>query len=182
MPDRVDVALDVVAAERIARAQGRLEVDLRARLRAVRASCARIVSGTAWKVSRPSATDVTVRQAPPIETESPTPLSAAVSGASSSSASPSGPPSARTTRPRSRTIPVNIEGTLALAEGDGFERLAGHHLQVPALAVLRLRELLLQLLARPPRGRARGRRSRSRRSGAAARPSAAGRRASSRAG
>ena len=47
--DAVDVALDVVAAERLAGAERRLEVDTRSPVQACRATCGESVSGTASK-------------------------------------------------------------------------------------------------------------------------------------
>src|SRR5262245_5700079 len=70
------------------------------------------VSGTAVTENVPFETVVAVRQAPLIDTESPTPRSAAVSGASISRRTPSPSCSIEATRPRSRTIPVNIAGRL----------------------------------------------------------------------
>src|SRR4051794_5817859 len=71
--------------------------------RAVRRS----VSGTASNARTPSRVSTTVRQTPPIATESPTAAAAAVAGASTRRRTPASPPSTAATRPRSRTMPVN---------------------------------------------------------------------------
>src|SRR5438876_3316133 len=70
------------------------------------------VSGTASNASTPSSAATTVRQMPPIETESPTSASAAVPGASTRRRTPASPPSMAATRPRSRTMPVNTTSRL----------------------------------------------------------------------
>ncbi len=75
----VDVALNVVSAERIARAHGRLDVHCIAR--AKRPSVERVsVSGTACSEIRGPSIDSAVRQTPLIEIESPALSAAAVSG------------------------------------------------------------------------------------------------------
>ena len=82
LPDAVDVALDVVAAERLAGPGRRLEVDLVTGAPAAPSVVRLIVSGTAVTANCPSATSVAVRQQPSIETESPTESWEAVAGAS----------------------------------------------------------------------------------------------------
>src|ERR687884_427123 len=98
---------------------------------------------------RPSTTSVAVRQQPSIETESPTAAAVAVCGASTSSRTPSGPPSRATTRPRSRTIPVNTPSRLTarsvLAERERLEGLADEHLVLAAILAELGEELLDRL-------------------------------------
>src|SRR4051812_29033743 len=70
------------------------------------------VSGTASNARWPFEASTTVRQTPSIATESPTAACAAVSGAWTTSRTPPSPPSTASTRPSSRTIPVNTRATL----------------------------------------------------------------------
>ena len=95
--DAVDVALHLVAAERIAGTERRLDVDARRRTASRGAS----VSGTTSKESRPPPFATTVRQTPAIATESPT--SATVPHSTTSR-----PSSNDATSPTSRTSPVNM--------------------------------------------------------------------------
>src|SRR5437016_2608841 len=117
---------------------------------------------------RPSDASVAVRQQPSIATESPTLVAAAVSGASTSSRTPSGPPYELTTRPRSLMIPVNTPPRLlrsvfrnasvtvsdpgssrqdpaGLAEGERLEGLADEHLVLAAVGAELGEELLDRL-------------------------------------
>src|SRR5690349_1653658 len=94
------------------------------------------VSSTTSKARREPST--AVRQTPSTETESPS--AAVVCGATTSRC-----PSKLSTRPTSRTIPVN---TTSLAVGECFHRLADHALEVAALAWERVPERDEQLVDR----------------------------------
>ena len=72
------------------------------------------VSATASNAICPLRTPVAVRQTPSTETESPSSVPRAVSGASITSRMPPAPPSTTATLPRSRTIPVNTARRLVL--------------------------------------------------------------------
>ena len=106
-PHRVDVSLDVVPPELLARSNRRLDVHARRRARGAERRArdrSRAPRGTR---SLRSSIAVAVRQQPSIATESPTFVRAAVSGARTTSARPPPASSASTTTPSSRTIPVN---------------------------------------------------------------------------
>ena len=104
--------LDDVAPERLPRTERRLDVDVGTRVTRSPSVVRRSVSATAWKRTRPPSTDSAVRHTPPIATESPTAVDDAVSGASTTSVRPASSPSVATTRPTSRTIPVNTTSRL----------------------------------------------------------------------
>ena len=90
--DPVDVALDDVAAHRVAGPERRLEVDARAVDELPERRAGQRL-GHGMEASGASApTDSAVRQTPLIETEPPTSTSGAVAGASISRRTPSSPP------------------------------------------------------------------------------------------
>ena len=101
------MALDDVAAHRVAGAERRLEVDARpgGELPSVERDS---VSGTAWNVE-PVAPTRLGREADAVDRDGAADLdSGAVAGASISRRTPSSPPVTATTDPTSRTIPVNM--------------------------------------------------------------------------
>ena len=136
--DRVDVALDVVAAERVARSQRRLQVDLGAGLEPCeRATAQRLGDGVEGE---PAVLHGRDREAGAADRDR---VAHAAQGS-------------RLGRHELEREAVGGEheenASGRSAEGDGFERLAGHHLQVTTLAVLRRCELAAQLLDRFGRG------------------------------
>ena len=109
LADAVDVALDDVAAERLAGAQRRLEVDRRARRRARRAWSARASGSSRRRRSRRRATAVAVRQTPSTQTESPSrELGGEARGDARAARRRSPRVDPASTVPISSTIPVNI--------------------------------------------------------------------------
>ena len=132
-PTAVDVALDDVAAERLAGAQGRLDVHARARLEAGEGRAGdRLRNGVEGDRSRSSAATA-VRQTPFTATESPSAVRAAASGAWILRRAPFAVASTASTVPNSRTIPVNTPETivgagleLACADGGAVGADLGH--------------------------------------------------------
>ena len=107
LADAVDVALDDVAAERVAGPQRRLEVDRRARLEVAERGQRRASGSSRRRRSRRRRARSTVRQTPLTATESPSPSSAA-SAVAIRSRAPSAPCSIASTSPRSAISPVNM--------------------------------------------------------------------------
>ena len=104
--DAVDVALDLVAAERIAGTQRGLEVDARRRT----ASRGRASPGRRRRRAARRCSSTTVRQTPSTATESP-------SSAGSDASTTSLPSSNESTVPTSRTSPVNMPEAASTARG-----------------------------------------------------------------